>query len=75
MDANQSKDKHIAILHENLRQRCLYEMVDEYDDSDRHLFLNYLFDVKRSCLDRHGNVHHRCSKQVMEALGINWQSI
>ena len=45
MDEKEAQNKHIHMLHENLRQRCLYEMVDEYDDEDRHIFLNYLYDV------------------------------
>ena len=50
-------------------------MVDEYDDDDRHVFLNYLYDIKHSCLESDGNIYHGCSRKVMEALGINWDSI
>ena len=50
-------------------------MVDEYDDYDRHVFLNYLYDIKHSCLESDGNIYHGCSRKVMEALGINWDSI
>ena len=63
------------MLHENLRQRCLYEIAEEYDDQDRHIFLNYLYDVRVYCLEAEGQITHSCSKSVMNQLDINRQSV
>ena len=76
IDAEKTEVKHVGILHENLRERCLYEMIDEYDDESRHIFLNYLYDTKHSCLEiGTGNIHHNCAKRVMEKLGISYESV
>ena len=76
IDAEITEVKHVGILHENLRERCLYEMIDEYDDESRHIFLNYLYDIKHSCLEiGTGNIHHNCAKRVMEKLGISYESV
>ena len=63
------------MLHENLRQRCLYEIAAEYDDEDRHIFLNYLYDVRVDCLEKEGKITHNCSQRIIKKLGVSWQSV
>ena len=61
------------MLHENLRQRCLYEIANEYHDEDEHVFLNYLYNARARCLEH--AVTTKCSRKTMEGLGVKWDAI
>ena len=69
------KVKASHMLMENLRERCLYEMADEYDDEDSHVFLNYLYNMRVSCLEKSKRVYGSCSEKVMHRLSINVESV
>ena len=66
-----------SVLQENLRQRCLYEMTNEYTDLDDHVYLNYMYDVRADCLEGqgYGRISANCSRSVMQRLGIDWKLI
>ena len=63
------------IRRENIREKCIYDLVEEYNDLDVHIFFNYLYNVRVTCLEPEGQISDKCAKGVMEAIGINEKSI
>ena len=59
------------MLNENIREKCIYNLVDEYDDEDRHIFFNYLYNVRFSCLELEGKITSQCAHRVIQNLGID----
>ena len=63
------------MLAENVREKCIYNLVDAYDDEDRHIFFNYLYNIRFSCLELDGQITDTCSHKVMKNLGIDTEMV
>ena len=63
------------MLAENIREKCIYNLVDAYDDEDRHIFFNYLYNVRFTCLELDGQITDECSHRVMKNLGIDTEMV
>ena len=59
------------LLSENIREKCIYNLVDEFNDDDRHIFFNYLYNVRFTCLEPEGRITMKCANNVMARLKIN----
>lgn len=59
------------MLRENVRAKCIYNEVDEYNENDRHLWFNYLYNLRFSCLEVDGTITNFCAGTVMNQLKIN----
>ena len=53
------------MLSENIREKCIFSLVDEFNDDDRHIFFNYLYNVRFTCLEPEGRITALCATQVM----------
>ena len=63
------------MIKENIREKCIYNIVDEYNDNDRHIFFNYLHNLRFSCLETAGEITDSCANTVMNALKIDIQQV
>ena len=63
------------MIKENIREKCIYNIVDEYNDNDRHIFFNYLHNLRFSCLEPAGEITNSCANTVMNALKIDIQQV
>ena len=63
------------MMQENIREKCIFSLVDEYNDEDRHIFFNYLYNVRFSCLEPYGKISKNCARGVMKQLKINTTAI
>ena len=64
------------MLEENLRERCIYEILaEEKDESDDHLFFNYLFNVHLGCLQMDRAITKKCAERRMENLKIDVERV
>jgi len=62
-------------MDENIREKCIYNLVKEYDETDDLIFFNYLYNVRFSCLEVEGKITDICANHQMEELGINVQTV
>ena len=73
---NYPKIKEYDILEENVRERCIYEVIgDKRNDDDEHVFFNYLYNMKKECLEKKGTIKESCSRNVMWELEIDWSKV
>jgi len=63
------------MLRENVRAKCIFNEVDEYNENDRHLWFNYLYNIRFSCLEVEGTISDFCANRVIGSLKINSQEI
>lgn len=63
------------MLEENIRTKCVYNIVEEYNTDDEHIWFNYVYNTRFSCLEIEGTVTTECSNRVMDLLGINKEAI
>ena len=62
-------EKHL--LYENLREKCIYEIVgDKPDQNDGHTFFNYIYWMHVQCLSGSGTLSEACANKVMDKLDI-----
>lgn len=64
-----------GMLKENVRAKCIYNEVDAYNENDRHLWFNYLYNVRFTCLEVYGTITDGCAVRVMNRLKINRQEV
>ena len=63
------------IRRENIREKCIYDLVEEYNDIDVHIFFNYLYNIRLSCLEPEGKITDVCAKRVLADIGIDDRAI
>lgn len=63
------------MLEENIRTKCVYNMVEEYNTEDEHIWFNYVYNTRFSCLEVEGTVTTECSNSVLDLLGIDKKAI
>ena len=44
------------MMDENIREKCIYNLVSEYNEPDEVIFFNYLYNVRFSCLEVEGKI-------------------
>jgi len=60
---------------ENIRSKCIYNIVDEYNSDDEHIWFNYIYLARFECLEIEGNITYECSNKIMKRLGINQPTV
>ena len=60
-----------SLIRENLRERCIYEIIGEMEDEwDDHMFWNYLYSVRMVCLKPDHDLGDDCADYVMDEIKI-----
>ena len=68
--------KEVDVLEENVRERCIYEVVrDRRNDNDEHMFFNYLYNFKVECVETRGRFGIHCSHRIMKEVGIKPEEV
>ena len=57
-------------MNENIREKCIYNLVSEYNEIDDLIYLNYMYNVRFSCLEVYGKITETCANREMRSLGI-----
>ena len=64
------------LIWENLREKCIYEVVgDKKDEQDGHTFLNYMNHIHKDCLLAQDTLDEVCAEEVMRQQNISVQSV
>ena len=60
-----------ALIKENLRQRCIYEIIGDMEDEwDDHMFWNYQYVTHLTCVRPDTDLTDSCAETIMGAVGI-----
>ena len=64
------------LIVENLREICIYDIIgDLRDESDDHIFFNYLYNMHFMCLNKTMELTDDCAEEVMRELDIDVAAI